>query len=81
MFTNNKYKSCNQKEDLETRTDIHYTVLKHFNPFTTKNETFDDFRETSTACSSWYAEFRTFRIFEISLSIPKICEMIVFRGF
>ena len=24
MFTNNKYKSCNQKEDLETRTDIQY---------------------------------------------------------
>ena len=29
----------------------------------TKNEKFADFRENSTAYSSWYAEFRTFRIF------------------
>ena len=36
-------------------------------PLTTKNEKFANFRETSTACSSWYAEFRTFRIFEISI--------------
>ena len=33
------------------------TMLK---PLTTKNEKFKDFCETSTANSSWYAEFRTF---------------------
>ena len=42
---------------------------------TKKNEKFADFCETSTAYSSWYAEFRTFRIFEISLSVPMIFEM------
>ena len=44
------------------------------NPLTPANENFADFRETSSACSTWYAEFRTFRIFKISLSVPKICE-------
>ena len=32
-----------------------------------KKEKFADFRETSTACSSWYAEFRTFEISPIRL--------------
>ena len=52
-----------------------------FNPLTMKNEKFADFRETSTACSSWYAEFRTFRIFEISLSIQKLCKNFSFPVF
>ena len=51
------------------------------NPLTPANEKFADFRETSTACSSCYAEFRTFQIFEISLSVPKICEIFVFLFF
>ena len=47
----------------------------------TKNEKIPDFRETSTPYSSWYAEFRTFLNFEISLSVPKICEIFVFLFF
>ena len=31
-----------------------------FNPLTIINEKFTDFHETSTACSSWYTEFRTY---------------------
>ena len=31
---------------------------KFFNLLTTKNEKFTDFRETSTACSSWYTELQ-----------------------
>ena len=55
--------------------------LNTLNPLTTKNEKFADFRETSTAFSSKFAEFRTFRIFEISLSVPKLCEIFVFGFF
>ena len=51
------------------------------NPLTTKNKKFADFCENSMASSSLYAELRTFRIFEISLSVPKICEIFVFRFF
>ena len=52
-------------------------------PFTTKNEKFADFRETSTACFSWYAEFRTFRIFEIQYLYPfkSYAKFLVFRFF
>ena len=50
-------------------------------PLTTKNEKFADFRETFTVNSSWYAEFKTFRIFEISLSVQKICEIFIFLFF
>ena len=53
----------------------------HLNPLTTKNEKFADFRESSTACSSWYAEFRTFRIFEISLSVQKLWKIFSFPVF
>ena len=42
------------------------------------HEKFADFRETYIACSSWYAEFRTFRFLKISLSVPKICDIFVF---
>ena len=34
------------------------------------------FAKLPVACSSWYAEFRTFRIFKISLSVPKICTIL-----
>ena len=51
------------------------------NPLTTKNKKFADFRENSMACSSLYAELRTFRIFEISLSVPKICKIFVSQFF
>ena len=64
--------------------DNYYTYIVFlvvFNPLTTKNEKFANFRENSMACSSLYAELRTFRIFEISLSVPKICEIFVFRFF
>ena len=37
-----------------------FECLKYLNPLTTKNEKFADFHESSTAYSSWYAEFRTF---------------------
>ena len=39
------------------------------------------FAKLYTACSSWYAELRTFRLFEISLSVLKICEIFVFSFF
>ena len=50
-------------------------------PFNDENEKVNDFRETSTACFSWYAELRTFRIFEISLSVQNIYEMFLFSYF
>ena len=46
-----------------------------------KNEKFADFRETSTAFSSKFAEFRTFRIFEISLSVQKLWKNFSFPVF
>ena len=51
------------------------------NPLTMKNKNIADFRESSTACSSWYAEFRTFRIFEISLSVQKLWKIFSFPVF
>ena len=66
--------------DLENDTKV--SICMYFiNPLTTKNEKFADFHETSTACSSWYTEFRTFRSFEISLSIQKLCKIFSFSVF
>ena len=51
------------------------------NPLTMQNEKFANFRESSTACLLWYAYFRTFRIFEISLSVQKLCKIFSFPVF
>ena len=51
------------------------------NHLTMKNEKFADFRESSTACLLWYAEFRTFRIVEISLSVQKLCKVFSYQVF
>ena len=58
-----------------------FLLFSYINPLTPVNEMFADFRETSSTCFSWYAEFRTFRIFKISLAVPNLCEMLVFWVF
>ena len=58
-----------------------FLLFSYINPLTPVNEMFADFRETSSTCFSWYAEFRTVRIFKISLAVPNLCEIFVFLGF
>ena len=60
---------------------FHYKQPEQNSPLTPADEKYDDFRETSTAYSSWYAGFRPFRLFEISLSVSKICKIFVFWFF